>query len=164
MKSDTEYKQFFSIQERNMKKIRHEGKPETKKQKAATDKIRLAKRKTSPEENKKKRKDLLRKVQEFKDEQNEKKNKREWPHCFDTEFGYLFKNTPQLSRKYEKLLERGYMVSKANKRDASFLASLFQLADAGDLNKKPGNFPRNVGKKEYIFDTQNTSNSKHSKR
>ena len=154
MKSDTEYKQFVSIQERKMKKIRHEGKPETKKQKAATDKIRLAKKKSSQQENKKKSKDLLTKVQQFKDEQNEKKIKREWPHCFDTEFGYLFKNTPQFTRKYDKL----------NKRDASFRASLFQLADAGDFNKRQGNFPRNVGKKEYIFDTQNTSNSKHSKR
>lgn len=164
MNSDQKYSEFVKQQERMMKKRRHQAQPEVRKQKAATDKLRLGKMKTNPEENKKKYEKQLYKIKQFDEKYEETKKNRTWPHCFDTEYGYLFKKNPQSKRKYEDLLENGYVVCKANDRDASILEAAFQLYDYGDSNKRKGNFPRNLGKKEYIFDTENTSNPNHSKR
>ena len=73
MNSDTKYAEFVSNQERNMKKRRYQGQPEVKKQKAATDKLRLAKMKTNPEENKKKYDNQVRRVKLFDEIRGEKK-------------------------------------------------------------------------------------------
>ena len=61
------------------------------------------------------------------------------------------------------LLSDVFKVNKKNKQSNKKKA-LFETAKAGNENKKQGNYPRNFGPKEYIFDSQNSSKPSHSKR
>ena len=149
-------------QEKKMKKIRQQGDPQVRKRKAETDKIRLANKKPDSAGNPNKHQKQVLKEQEFEKVDEKRKEQKEWPHCFGLAYGNLFRK--KYKPMFNKLMENGFVVCKASELSAKVMQGIFDMAEAGDKNKRKGNFPRNIGEPEYIFDSENSSKKGHSKR
>ena len=76
--------------------------------------------------------------------------------------GNLFKK--KAKPMFMKLMTKGYVVCPASEHSEKVLQGIFAMAEAGDKNKKKGTFPHNIGNREYIFDSENTSKKSNSKR
>ena len=92
----------------------------------------------------------------------ENKEQNKWPDCFGIVYGNLFKK--KAKPMFMKLMKKGYVVCPPSERSAKVLHGIFAMTEAGDKKKKKENFPRNIGNREYIFDSENTSKKSHSKR
>mmetsp|Transcript_35717 Transcript_35717/g.45444 ORF Transcript_35717/g.45444 Transcript_35717/m.45444 type:complete len:384 (+) Transcript_35717:153-1304(+) len=147
-----------------LNKRRREATLEYKKQKAMKDRMRVCDKEYVALTNRINHENRKMKQKQFDIEMEEKTKNNQWPECFDKPYGNLFFKNPRSKSKYQQLQEQGYCLISGPAHQAGIMQSVLETAKAGDTHKRPGPYPRNFGDKYYIFDTQNSSSTKHSLR